>query len=204
MQEVSKQLKATSWFICIVLCLVYETAAQTPPPSPQFIKTYNSDEWVRKSLRIQDRYSRVLLVDGSNEPVKTVRITALELNNRNPSPGRDAVQYPVAAAYKTLQEAADAARGGDLVAVRPGTYAGFVLGDKPDAGDDRYIHFKALGRPGDCIINSPSDRNRDWMVLLQAAHHVVVEGFNIAGATGPGMNPVGPKAGIMLDGDFGR
>ena len=128
----------------------------------------------------------------------------LELNNRTPSPHRIAIQYPVAAVFKSLQEAADAARGGDLVAVAPGTYAGFVLGDKPDAADGRYIHFKALGRPGECTINRPSERNPDWMVLLQAAHHVVVEGFNIAGATGPGMNPVGPRAGIMLDGDFGR
>jgi hypothetical protein len=86
----------------------------------------------------------------------------------------------------------------------PGTYAGFVLGDKPDAGDGHYIHFKALGNPGECIINRPSERDRDWMILLQATHHVIVEGFNIAGATGPGMNPVGPRAGIMIDGDFGR
>src|SRR5204863_5216850 len=49
-----------------------------------------------------------------------------------------------------------------------------------------------------------SERDPDWMILLQAAHHVIVEGFNIAGATGPGMEAVGPRAGIMLDGDFGR
>ena len=30
------------------------------------------------------------------------------------------------------------------------------MGDKSDAGDSRYIHFKALGEPGDCIINRPS------------------------------------------------
>ena len=41
-------------------------------------------------------------------------------------------------------------------------------------------------------------------MLLQAAHHVIVEGFNIAGHTEPGRELVGPRAGIMLDGDFGR
>jgi len=111
--------------------------------------------------------------------------------------------YVVSKVFKTLQEAADFARGGDLVAVMPGTYAGFVLGDKSDCGNGRYIHFKAMGAPGDVVINRASERDSDWMVLLQAAHHVIVEGFNIAGHTGPGQEPVGPRAGIMLDGNFG-
>ena len=159
---------------------------------------------MRRTLHIQRRYSRVLLVDGAAGHPKSMRIQALELNTRNDKGPRVAVLYSVNEVYKSLQEAADAARGGDLIAVMPGTYAGFVMGDKPDAGDGRYIHFKALGNPGDCIINRASSRDPDWMILLQAAHHVIVEGFNIAGATGPGMKPVGPRAGIMLDGDFGR
>jgi hypothetical protein len=200
-----QQLKAKLLLACISVCVIVAVQAQTPL-SPVFVKTQNSDEWVRKSIRVQSKYRRVLLVDnsGNGDQPKTVRVAPLELNNRTPSPHRIATQYPVALRFKTLQDAADAAKGGDLVAVMPGNYAGFVLEEKPDAADDRYIHFKALGRPGECTINSPSARNRDWMVLLQATHHVVVEGFNIAGATGPGMNPVGPKAGIMLDGDFGR
>jgi hypothetical protein len=32
----------------------------------------------------------------------------------------------------------------------------FRNGDKPDAADGRYILFKALGKPGGCIINRPS------------------------------------------------
>ena len=180
------------------------TAAAKAPPSPVFYKTQNSDEWVRRTLHIQRRYSRVLLVDGAAGHQKSVRVDALELNTRSTKRPRVAVLYPVNEVYKTLQEAADAARGGDLITVMPGTYAGFVMGDKPDAGDGRYIHFKALGKQGDCIINRPSARDPDWMILLQAAHHVIVEGFNIAGATWPGMKPVGPRAGIMLDGDFGR
>ncbi|HKB66199.1 MAG TPA: hypothetical protein VKC61_10120 [Pyrinomonadaceae bacterium] len=190
--------------VLLLIWLAITSAARTsPPPSPVFYKTQNSDEWVRRTLRIQRRYNRVLLVDGAAGQTKSVRIRSLELNKQNSAAGVD-ILYPVNEVYQSLQEAADAARGGDLVAVMPGTYAGFVMGDKPDASDGRYIHFKALGKPGDCIINRPSSRDPDWMILLQAAHHVIVEGFNIAGATGPGMKPVGPRAGIMLDGDFGR
>ena len=184
-------------------CLLFHAAAQTPP-TPIFYKTQNSDEWVRQTLYIQQRYSRVLLVNAADNQIKNVRVAPLVLNDLHAAVQPAPFLYSIYAVYKTLQEAADAARGGDLIAVMPGTYAGFVMGDKPDARDGYYIHVKAMGEPGDCIINRASTRDPDWMILLQTAHHVIVEGFNIAGATGPGMKPVGPRAGIMLDGDFGR
>ena len=113
-------------------------------------------------------------------------------------------EYRVNQTFKTLQEAADAAEGGDLVAVMPGHYTGFVLEEKPTAADERYIHFKAMGEPGDVVIDQPS-RVPDWMILLRATHHVVIQGFNIAGSNGPGIDPSGPRAGIMLgDGDFSK
>jgi len=198
-----QQLMKTLFVVFALGWLAINAAAQTPP-SPVFYKTQNSDEWVRKTLHIQRRYTRLLLVDAAGEQIKNVRVAPLELNQRNANGQKGAVLYSVDAVYKSLQEAVDAARGGDLIAVMPGTYAGFVMGDKPDASDGRYIHVKAMGEPGGCIINRASERDPDWMILLQAAHHVIVEGFNIAGATGPGMKPVGPRAGIMLDGDFGR
>src|SRR6185369_14447932 len=133
----------------------------------------------------------------------TVRIPDLDLNSKN-AHTQTIRSYLVTKVFSTLQEAADAARGGDLVAVMPGTYAGFVLGDRGDAADNHFIHFKAMGQPGEVQIDRPSERDPDWMILLQAAHHVIVEGFNIAGHTGPGQQLVGPRAGIMLDGDFGR
>ena len=116
-----------------------------------------------------------------------------------PVPSR---RYNVYAVFRTLQEAADAAHGGDLVAVMPGSYAGFVLEDKPSAGDGRYIHFKAMGQPGDVVIDRAS-RNPDWMILLRATHHVIIDGFNLAGHNAPELDPLSPRAGIMLDGDFG-
>ncbi|MFS8067498.1 MAG: right-handed parallel beta-helix repeat-containing protein, partial [Byssovorax sp.] len=80
------------------------------------------------------------------------------------------------------------------------------LGDKPDAGDGRYIHFLALGEPGQVTINSPClEDGARWMVYLRAAHHVILQGFNLEGAATPGdRGAKGPWAGIMLDGDFGR
>ncbi|MFN2531352.1 MAG: right-handed parallel beta-helix repeat-containing protein [Pyrinomonadaceae bacterium] len=144
----------------------------------------------------------MLLVSQLVNHPNSVRIPELDLNRT----AGNLVQhsYPVTTFFKTLQEAADASRGGDLIAVMPGTYAGFVLRDKTDARDGNYIHIKAMGNPGDVIINRPSTVDPDWMILLRAAHHVIVQGFNIAGQTGPGQPLVGPRAGIMLDGDFGH
>jgi len=190
-------------FILSATLILHLNVSGKPPRSPVFYKTENSDEWVSHSLHIQPRYARVLVVDASGHPPQIIGVSTLNLNSRENDKVGPARQYKVHAVFKTLQEAADAARGGDLIAVMPGTYAGFVVEDKMDAGDWRYIHFKAMGKPGDVTINQAS-RDPDWMILLQAAHHVIVQGFNIAGSTGPGLEPKGPRAGIMLDGDFGR
>jgi hypothetical protein len=124
----------------------------------------------------------------------------LDLNA--PAGAREApVELPVNLSFRTLAEAAAAAKGGDLVAVLPGKYRGFTLRSKPDAGDERYIHFKALGNPGEVVIDRPGD-DPNWMILLQGAHHVVLQGFAIAGAASPDDEDPRPKAGILLDGDF--
>jgi hypothetical protein len=176
-----------------------------PPPSPPvFYRTQRSDEWVERTMLVQSKYDRVLLVDASGAAPHVIRVERLALNARSPS--TELLELPVDRVFATLQEAANAARGGDLVAVTPGTYQGFFLGDKPDAGDGRYIHFRALGAPGQVTIDKPCPEDRArWMVLLQAAHHVILQGFNIQGKAKPGEpHAEGPWAGIMLDGDFGR
>jgi hypothetical protein len=178
-------------------------AGQTPPPSPIFYQTKNSDEWVKHTLHVQKQYSRVLVVDGSGKPRRQIRIGSLNLNSRTKDEVLPVRTYKVSAVYKTLQEAADVTQGGDLIAVMPGNYAGFVLEDRPSAADGRYVHFKAMGEPGDVIISQPS-RISDWMILLRATHHIIVQGFNIAGSNGPDTEPHGPRAGIMMDGDFSQ
>jgi hypothetical protein len=184
------------------LSLNLVVSGKTPAP-PVFYKTESSDEWVSHTLHIQKRYARVLVVAASGHAPRTVDIPLLDLNSRERSDAGPARHYKVSGVFKTLQDAADVGRGGDLIAVMPGTYAGFILHEKPDAGDEHYIHFKAMGKPGEVTINQAS-RDPDWMILLQATHHVIVQGFNIAGSTGPDLEPKGPRAGIMLDGDFGH
>jgi len=170
--------------------------------SPVFFHTQSSYEWLYHSIHVQRTYKRVLVVDASDKSPKRLKISALNFNSRTGANGSTR-EYKVFASFKTLQEAADAAQGGDLIAAMPGHYAGFVLEEKPSAGDNRYIHFKAMGEPGDVVIDQPS-RIPDWMILLRATHHVIVQGFNIAGSNGPGKEPSGPRAGIMLDGDFSK
>jgi nitrous oxidase accessory protein NosD len=183
--------------------LPHESAAQSPQPSPVFYKAQNSDEWVKHTLRVQKLYSRVLVVDGSGKPPRRIRIGNLNLNARDKDEAALIRSYKVYAAYKTLQEAADVSQGGDLIAVMPGSYAGFVVEDKASAADGLYIHFKAMGEPGDVVINQPS-RMPDWMILLRATHHVIIQGFNIAGSNSADTEPHGPRAGIMMDGDFSQ
>ncbi|WP_437742298.1 right-handed parallel beta-helix repeat-containing protein [Sorangium sp. So ce1504] len=185
------------------------TPAKTPeapePPAPTaaepFVTTRDSDEWVRQTLKLQARYERVLVV-GAPAPA-AIRVAALDLNARGAA--AEPRELPVTRAFATLQEAADAARGGDLIAVLPGTYAGFSIGDKPSAGQERYIHFKAMGSPGEVVINRGCAADPNWMIYLKTAHHVVIDGFNIAGSSEPGAPRAGtPRAGIMVDGAFGE
>lgn len=181
----------------------------TPPPagpaggtsaSQAFVRTQSSDEWVRATFVVQPTDARVLLV-GSGAAPPRVRVPRLALDARRglgePVPAADLVDLPVAATYASLQEAADAAQGGDVVAVMPGRYAGFSLEGKATAGDGRYIRFRALGAPGEVTIDRPSPQHRDWFVYLRAAHHVIIEGFHLAGDGRA-------RASIMLDGDFGQ
>jgi len=203
--ELGWKMKRVLAAICFLLALVFlspNTWAQEPLPSPVFYKTRSSDDWVSHSIHVQRTYSRVFLVDASEHPPQRIMVSALDLNAKKKGQATAPREYRVQTVFRTLQEAAYAAEGGDLIAVMPGTYAGFVLEDKPSTGDWRYIHFKAMGKPGDVIINHAS-RNPDWMILLRATHHVIIQGFNLAGHNGPELDLASPRAGIMLDGDFG-
>ena len=189
----------TAWPGLAVLLLA-SAALAAPPASPEFYKTASSDDWVSHTIKVQAKYDRVLVVTAGEAP-KSVSVAPLELNARTPS--AKAVDCPVIVVYRTLQEAADAAKGGDLVAVMPGTYSGFALGDNASCGDGKYIHFKAMGKPGEVTIDRPAEgKDRNWMVMFAAAHHAILEGFNIAGATGPGMEQKGPQSGTFIGGNI--
>jgi Right handed beta helix region len=192
--------------------------ADAPPPPPPaapsapipdkpepltFFRTQDSNEWVEKNIKVQASYTRVIAVTKAEKAPATVTVGKLDLNA---PPGPEAtVELAVTLTVHTLAEAAAEAKGGDLVAVLPGHYQGFSLGDKPDAGDGRYIHFKALGAPGEVVIDGPCSEDKNWMIYLAGAHHVIVQGFNVAGSNPAGTTePTGPNAGIFVSGDFLR
>jgi hypothetical protein len=182
------------------------TDAAPPPPTAQalsFVKTQDSSEWVTRTFKVQAAYARVIAVSPDGKAPEKLTVGKLDLDA---PPGPEAPQeMKPTLVVRTLAEAAKEAKGGDLVAVLPGTYEGFTLGDKGDAGDDKYIHFKALGAPGDVIIDKPSKEDRNWMINLSGAHHVIIQGFNLAGTAKPGDEKAeGPKAGIFINGDFLR
>jgi len=184
-----------------------ESRAQSLPPetkagtSMNFVKTDDSREWVKRTLFVQARYRRVLAVSADGVAPATMRVAPI--NFEGPPADAQAIEYPVAAVFRTLQQAADASHGGDLVAVMPGTYEGFRIEDKPDASDGNYIHFKAMGNPGQVVINRPAPQQlRGWIIYLLDAHHVILQGFNLDGKSGPRTPGGGYPAGILLQGLF--
>jgi hypothetical protein len=57
-----------------------------------------------------------------------------------------------------------------------------------------------MGKPGQVVLNQTAHRqDNDWLILLEAAHHVIVQGFSLDGSKA---DP--ERAGIMLDGNFGE
>jgi len=180
---------------------VGDAPAKPKVEPPAFVKTQDSNEWVRRSFKVQTKYARVIAVSAGETAPTKISVRAIDLNapfeKKYPEE-----QLTVDASVKTLEEASAMAKGGDLIAVMPGRYQGFTLGDKTDAGDDKYIHFKAVGPPGAVVIDRPASGDANWMIILKAAHHVIIEGFNVAGTSEPGKRAEGPNAGIFIDGDF--
>jgi hypothetical protein len=92
--------------------------------------------------------------------------------------GDDTANGSVTAPWRTLQRAAQAVVPGDLIIVRPGRYAGFVLGwDGPQNGTAANpITFK--GEPG-AVIEARNLRTTDG-INLEGASYIVIEGFAIS------------------------
>lgn len=172
------------------------------PFEPTFLRTEDSDEWVNHTFKIQETYSRVLLVTRDPDPPQTIMVKSLDLNNEGTAIEKE---YDVDMVFNSLQSATYAARGGDLIAVMPGNYWGFRINRVPTAGDGAYIHYKALGEPGEVVIDDYHDGNdRNWMIYLSGTSHVIIEGFRISGSSNPAFpqNASGPRAGIMIGSGF--
>lgn len=187
-----------------------QPARRQPPPAPasptaavpaQYVMTEDSDQWVEQSFQVQERYDRVILVDASGAPARQVAIPPLTFA-ADPAP---AAAPPRAAeiTVKTLQAAVDMSRGGDLIAVSPGTYRGFVMGKRPGAGPGKYIRIVALGPPGATRIEHATMQDPRWMAWFRGAQYVIFEGFHLIGQSRSGEPaPDTARAGIFIDGNF--
>lgn len=181
-------------------------AAATVPPG--FVIAGSSDVWVQESFRVQPRFERLILVDGSATPARAARVPRLRLDRPGPAAatapaGAGAPERAADLVVATLQEAADASRGGDLIAVMPGEYAGFVMGKRPGVGQGAYIRMVALGSPGAVKITRAAPGHPRWMAYFRAAQYVIFEGFHLAGRSQPGAPaPDSPWAGVFVDGSF--
>jgi|WetSurMetagenome_2_1015567.scaffolds.fasta_scaffold00148_9 parallel beta-helix repeat protein len=96
------------------------------------------------------------------------------------SAGNDTYAGTSAAPWKTLQHAADNVGPGDTVIVRPGSYAGFVMGwDNPQNGTaSAPIAF--LAQKG-AVITSRNNKTADG-INLEGASYVVLDGFTVKNA----------------------
>lgn len=91
--------------------------------------------------------------------------------------GNDAAVGSITAPWRTIQRATRDVLPGDLIIVRPGRYAGFVLGwDGPQNGTvTNPITFR--GEPG-AIVESRNIRTADG-INLEGASFIIIEGFSI-------------------------
>ena len=96
----------------------------------------------------------------------------------NSNPGTSALPW------LTLQHAADQVAAGDTVQVAAGAYAGFDL--RTDGTAAQPITFQAA--PG-AVINSDNSVTPDG-VNLEGADHIIIDGFQITGATRAGIRSV--------------
>lgn len=98
--------------------------------------------------------------------------------------GSDRADGGESAPWKTLQHAANRARAGDTVIVRPGQYRGFQLERSGERG--RPIRF--LGERG-ARISGNNPRTAD-AINLEGASDIWIEGFDILGASRAGIRAV--------------
>ncbi len=101
-----------------------------------------------------------------------------------PPAGSDSNDGSMAHPWATLQHAADTVVAGDTVAVKAGSYAGFMLETSGSAGKE--IVF--VGQPG-AMITSDNGTTPDG-INLEGASYVRIEGLVVSGRTRAGIRAV--------------
>ena len=88
----------------------------------------------------------------------------------------------VPADYTTIQAAVDAASGGDVILVAPGTYTG--TGDEVANTHGKAITIKASGTPEETILDGEGARGVVRCISGEGTD-TIIEGFTIMGGYGP-------------------
>jgi hypothetical protein len=99
--------------------------------------------------------------------------------------GNDSADGSSPTPWRTLQHAANAARAGDLIVVRPGRYAGFNLTTSGTATNP--IVFSA--EPG-VVVDTPNPVRTQDGINLEGASWIVIEGFTVTGMPRTGIRAV--------------
>jgi hypothetical protein len=98
--------------------------------------------------------------------------------------GDDGADGSDAAPWETLQHAADSVAAGDTVVVRAGTYVGFQL--ETSGEEAAPITFSA----DDGVLVDTDNPVTDHGINVEGASFVVIEGFEVTGATRAGLRAV--------------
>jgi hypothetical protein len=167
------------------------------PALPPWVVSDDADEWIRKSFVLQPSYARAFVV-GAGPALTEVEVPAPGASSRSGAKVKASVKVKVAGTFATIGEAIGEAKGGDVVAVRPGRYPGFVIADDSSMKDGAYLSIVALGKPGEVIVDRAAPADPSWMIYVRGGHHVVIDGLAILGTR----DGKGPRGGIMIDGAF--
>jgi parallel beta-helix repeat protein len=104
--------------------------------------------------------------------------TRLALSNYIVSPtGNDSAAGTAVAPWKTLQHASDLAKPGDVISVRAGTYAGFIMGWNFPQGGTANAPITFQADPG-TLINVRNGKTPD-AIDLENCNYVTISGFTI-------------------------
>ena len=149
--------------------------------------------FINANFRLQEGYSRVLCVAGDGSCPAEVSAAVPCLTAACDHPART---YSVAAAFDTIQAAADAAQPGDLVIILPGRYAGLDY-EETGGADGAYIHFLGWGEPGSVLVDRPARPDVGYLrhqFYLIDVHHLIIQNLTFTGAA--------DGAGLFVSGYF--
>lgn len=152
---------------------------------------FDTDDFLDTHFHLQARYNRVLCVSQHDDCPDQIETTVPCLTGACDHLPQT---YPVEAKLNNLQLASSTANPGDLVIIMPGQYSGLLV-DRKSGADGAYIHFKAWGEPGQVVVNTPGDpdRNNDFLFYFIAADYYIIEGIAFRDA---------PRAGLFITGAF--